>query len=280
MTDSHNQTNINLAPNQGLTQVVFAPNGSSAEGDGLTYSDFGTVVDQISDFPGQYEIIVDPGPPPANAALPTVTIPPGTYDFEHRVRLVGAQAVNPVIITGVVFQNLIGARDIDFQHAGTGATAPFESNVAGDTEIIEFVRCTFDNLAGATLPIIRATGAGGFWTIYTDGCRFTQNSVEPIDAEDALSQIRLFSRSTQFGSNAQSVMSGLGTIEVDVDSASTLWPDVQSIDATGTLTVNREDGFYVAAADTANWVNPDPRNYQDAISRIAAAVAGALGAIP
>lgn len=284
MTDSHNQTNINLAPEQGVTSIVFAPNADPGtnENDGLKFTDFGAMVDQITAFPGLYDVYLDPGPLPATGAAPQVTIPAGTYDLLNRVRFVGPRQVNQVIITDVVLNNLLGAEGIDFIHEGTGATPVFSSTVAGDSVFLEFENCTFSQLAGATVPIFEASGNGGILTLTFDRCNVTNLSgTEPFNADDALSGFVVSANDTVFGSDSVSVFEGAGTLAISIDSNSVLWVDAQTIDTSGTLNVTaRRQTYYVATADAADWAAPVPENYQDAIRRIASVVAGAHGAIP
>lgn len=280
MTDSHGQTNINLAPQQGLTQLVFAPNGSTQDGDGLVFNEFDAVIESITNFPGLYEIYMDPGPIPPVGAAPQITIPAGTYDFNNQAYLVGArQSTNIINVDGAVFDNLLGARNCDFINSGSAIL--FQSTVPGESYLLDFDQCSFTNNVGATSPMFRAGGSGGVFSITFRDCTVSNNAgVNVLDANDALSGFVIAQRSSRIGTQAISAIGGLGVANISIDSNSVLWPDVQAIDATGTLSVTRSETFYVSAADAADWAVSVPDNYQDAITRIASVVAGAHGAIP
>jgi len=142
MTDNYMYPNINLERATAVKSFIFDPNATSDE-DGTVFSDWQSMLGNISSIPGIKEIII---PGTVGSTIPTV-IPPGNYDMTDIV-LVGDNAFSAIEINDAVFENLQSISQLSVFVGQTAANSVPSFQISGGSAYV----LTLDRVILAVSP--------------------------------------------------------------------------------------------------------------------------------
>lgn len=268
MTDSYNQTNINLERNTAFKSFIFDSNATGS--DDIIFSDWASMIGNISTIPGIKEVIIRT----PDISTPA-TIPAGTWDMTG-IRLAGEFPSTSVIVDDAVFENLSYISTLQLFIGSVANSVPnFQFSSGLNVMAFDQVAFTANNLTAA--PFFEVSGSAAL-AITNSGTRyFADNSPTPIfDVQDTASLI--FSSPSRIGSGNsygggsgnQPFVAVAGTAFASISGFSgsdSFFPDDQAPSVIG---VQLAENYY--ADNAADWVGTPPASLKDAIDRIAAAL--------
>lgn len=268
MTDSYNQTNINLERNTAVKSFIFDPNSTGS--DDIIFSNWASMLGNISTIPGIKDIIVRQ----VDIATPAV-IPAGTWDMTG-IRLRGEGPATVALVNDAVFENLASISNITLligNVANTVANFQYSSGI----NFIEIDQVTLEASSNTVAPFFEIAGSAFLGVINSGARYFANNSPTPIfDVQDtasvSFSSISRIGSGNSYGgqSGNQPWISVAGTATANISGFSgsdSFFPDDQ---APSIVAVDLGDNYF--AATPADWVGSPPVSLKDAIDRIAAAL--------
>jgi len=268
MTDSYNQTNINLERNTAVKSFIFDPNATGS--DDIIFSNWASMLGNISTIPGIKDIIVRQ----TDISTPAV-IPAGTWDMAG-IRLRGENTDTVAIVNDAVFENLASISSLNLLIANVANTVPnFQYN--SGINIIDLDQVTFGAAIIGNAPFFEVSGAASL-AVFNAGVEYS-SGISPtliFDIQDTASvQFRSVSRigsGNNYGgaSGNQPWISVAGTAFAQIvgfSGSDSFFPDDQ---APSIVTVQLAENYY--AGNPADWVGSPPVSLKDAIDRIAAAL--------
>lgn len=275
MTLQYEQPTINLQRASATTSFIFAPNASSADSS-VSFSNFSTALEQARLTPGKKTILIDSG------GATFVTIPPGTYDLTD-VSLKGVGGLVPgdtrtaIAVDGVVFENYDTFENIVFSNTASTTTL-FELDAG---ESLTCVNCNFVAAATSTTPMIATTGAG------TSTLRFDRVSFIVATGGQAIASVAVgttldvqASNNTSFGEEGdEAVFDVAGTLNNNDRSVDTVFFESNQT-VTGTVVQTPAESYEAAGAVGVVWAVSVPRSFEEAVNRIAAALAAGTTGVP
>jgi len=156
MTDNYMYPNINLERATAVKSFIFDPNATSDE-DGTVFSDWQSMLGNISSIPGIKEIII---PGTVGSSIPTV-IPPGNYDMTDIV-LTGDNAFSAIEINDAVFENLQSISQLSVFVGQTAANSVPSFQISGGSAyVLTLDRVILAASPLATAPMFRVSGVSG-----------------------------------------------------------------------------------------------------------------------
>jgi len=180
MTDNYMYPNINLERATAVKSFIFDPNATSDE-DGTVFSDWQSMLGNISSIPGIKEIII---PGTVGSTIPTV-IPPGNYDMTDIV-LVGDNAFSAIEINDAVFENLQSISQLSVFVGQTAANSVPSFQISGGSAyVLTLDRVILAVSPLATAPMFRVSGVSGALispehsTLLPPGPRYSMCSILP-----------------------------------------------------------------------------------------------------
>ena len=275
MTDSYNQTNINLGAADSIIQdlafsFVYQPGGTAVPGVVTSWATAKAIIESQN---GKGFIIVDDSivsPAPIDAST-------DMRDVVLGARLQGTPTFAEVT-EGVVLSNLTHMRALTLNNASSAPAIILDS---GDVLLLEFGAGLSSSAAPCVsvigtvppLPTIRLFEGGGF--------------IGPTPAVDAVAGALLL---VQFGAGSSNAIdsisgaAGASGFAVILDSSSAFRdPSGDAVWLGGAWTVvllPKASLESYTPAVAAQWVAPPPGNQQDALDRMAALLFANFGAIP
>lgn len=268
MTDSYNQTNINLERNTAFKSFIFDSNATGS--DDIIFSDWASMLGNISTIPGIKEIIIR-----APDISTPATIPAGTWDMTG-IRLAGELPSTSAIVDDAVFENLSYISTLQLFIGSVANSVPNFSFSSGlNVMALDQVAFTANNLTVA--PFFEISSSAALAITNSGTLYLADNSPTPIfDIQDTASLI-LFAPSRigsgnnyGGGSGNQPFIAVAGTAFANINRFSgsdSFFPDDQ---APSIVAVQLAENYYVDNA--ADWVGSPPVSLKDAIDRIAAAL--------
>jgi len=266
MTDSYNQTNINLERNTAFKSFIFDSNATGS--DDIIFSDWASMLGNISTIPGIKEVIIR-----APDISTPATIPAGTWDMTG-IRLAGEFPSTGVIVNDAVFENLSYISTLSlFLTANSVPNFQFSSGL----NVMAFDQVSFNTAPLTVAPFFEISGSAALAITNSGTIYFADASPTPIfDVQDTAALI--FSSLSRVGSGnnyggglgEQPFLAVAGTAFASISGFSgsdSFFPDDQAPSIVG---VNLADNYYVDNA--ADWVGAPPVSLKDAIDRIAAAL--------
>lgn len=268
MTDSYNQTNINLERNTAFKSFIFDNNVTGS--DGIIFSDWASMLGNISTIPGIKEVIIRT----PNISTPA-TIPAGTWDMTG-IRLVGELPSTSAIVNDAVFENLSYISTLQLLIGNVANSVPnFRFN--SGLNVMAFDQVSFEALNLTVAPFFEISGSATLAITNSGTLYLASGSPTPIfDVQDTaslgLSSASRIGSGNNYGggSGNQPWISVAGTAFASINGFSgsdSFFPDDQAPSIVG---VNLAENYF--AGNPADWVGTPPVSLKDAVDRIAAAL--------